>query len=270
MGGQAYNGPRGQHFYVLPAEIKIIDDPKHPLYDPRIKMPIDEPFIASIRRGIRTPVRVRKEGDEIVCVFGRRRVRAARIVNERLQAQGAKDAELVRVPCMFAKDDDAEAFRNSIEENAQRVDNDVLTKAADANRMHERGFSDQEVADAFGVTLVTLKSWNALLDCSKPVKEAVAAGRIRLSDVKDIAGLPVAEQAKKVEEIAVAKPTRATRKAAGQKIKKGVTPMARLKMLHGKMEELPEHVALLVKWLMGEIPREKLLGGMVSLTGVVK
>ena len=78
-----------------PAKLKLVTDEKHPLYDPRVDLPLSDEMVASIMlKGVVKPIIVWKdpESGETVVVDGRQRVRNAIEANKRLRKRGASIA----------------------------------------------------------------------------------------------------------------------------------------------------------------------------------
>src|SRR3989337_1776752 len=104
MSKSAIDAPRANLFLVDPDDLVVIgldtnakslND--HYLFDATVREPIDETLVASIMtHGIIQPITVQKDGDKILVVAGRRRVRHAREANVRLKKAGAPP---VSVPC---------------------------------------------------------------------------------------------------------------------------------------------------------------------------
>lgn len=231
-------------------------DESHALYDVRIKMPVDKALVASVaKKGVLEPVLVRKEGNKVVVIDGRQRVRAAREANKSASTP-------VRVPTVVHRVDDAEAHYRSVELNELRTADDIGTKIKKAQALLDRGYTEEEASQAFGVTVTTIKNWLTLGDCAPQVRAAVEQGTVRMTDaVREIAQLPRAEQVERVKELAVEKPTRKTRKETGEKGRRGQSPVARMKVLHDNLDDLSPKVRLVLRWVFGEATKSELVEG---------
>jgi ParB family chromosome partitioning protein len=253
---RATDDPRGNLFLGDPERMVIITDQAHPLYDPRIEKPLTDAFIASLDvQGVLEPVVCRKELDQLVVMAGRRRVRGAREVNKRRKARGERD--LLRVPYVTKRSNDAEAIGIMIAENEHREDDDLIGKATKAARAIDRNVAKKDVALTFGVEEATIDMWLKLRDCIPKVQEMVQEKRLRIHDVvRKIAKLPPSEQMPAAMLLAASAPTRKTRKENGQpaKASKGVSMAARLKLLtkEDNWEKLGIKEQLLVGWIIGE------------------
>jgi ParB family chromosome partitioning protein len=196
----AFDGHRGTVFYLDPDNLLIIEDKDHALYDPRIEKPLSEPFVRSIMaRGVLEPVIVRKNGEQPEVVDGRQRVRGAREANRRLRAEGASP---VSIPILLWRGDDGAAFETAIVLNEQREDDTPLARAKKANILLQRGRSDSDVAEIFGVSTVTIRAWVELLDLHPKVQAAVEQGQISASNaVSKLGTLPREKQIEVLTEL---------------------------------------------------------------------
>lgn len=199
MSKQAIDAPRLNTFLVDPADLKIITDEKHPLYDPREKLPVDEAMVLSIMSyGVVEPVVVAKDGQDVVVIDGRQRVKNAREANRRLKAQGK---ELVRVPALVKKAPEGTLFGVMVLTNEHRQDDPPLAKAEKLSRFLAMGRSEAEAAVVFGMKEPEVKNLLKLLDCAKPVQKAVQDGVLSVSAAANLSSLPRTEQADKLEKL---------------------------------------------------------------------
>src|ERR1043165_6671465 len=181
---------------ILPENLTIVgidcpDEDRPELADPhRVNLPLDEEFLAAIAKdGIREVVGVRKfRGDDRTFVVkGRRRVRAARIAN------AAGGDVKIKVPCLPVAS--ADVLRELIIENEFRANDTPLARAHKAARMRDRGDTDSDIAQTFGVSTSTVKSWWNLLEASPSVQRAVERGKITATTAAAIGRMPLAKQA---------------------------------------------------------------------------
>jgi ParB/RepB/Spo0J family partition protein len=195
MGGQALNYKRSQH-YSIPADDIIIvgldteDGPEHVLWQERATLPVDKALVKDIEtRGVLEPVGVRKDGDKVYCVYGRQRVKAARVAK-------------VDVPTLLIKDDDQAVFLMALAENSHRQDNDVVLCAKEAKRaINVQQIPIADVAQAMNASVQTVKAWLKFFDLDRSVQKAVEKGRIAFTAAVELADLDRAEQKKKLEEL---------------------------------------------------------------------
>lgn len=208
------DAPRGTHFHLDPSELIIIgldtkDGPEHPLYDSRNALPLEEDRIANFAfYGVLKPVLVKKDGDRLLVIDGRQRVRYARAANKELKKRGE---ELLRVPVIVKKGDDAHLFGVSRAANLHAVD-DLITTARNAQRFLDMGRDISEVATTFGVSASTVRNWIAMLDLAPAVQAQVVAGEIGTVAAVQLAQLPAAEQVATVEQV------KAEAKANGKRV----------------------------------------------------
>jgi ParB family chromosome partitioning protein len=278
MGKSAINAPRGNLFYLPPEDLHLVTKEGDPLYDERVNMPLPESLIRSIQvRGVIEPVVVRKDGERVVVVDGRQRVRAAREANKRLEREGA---ETIRVPVILKKADDAEAASVMVLLNEIRFADSVITKAKKAKRLADLGRSEDELAEVFGVSKSTIANWMALLDLAPKAQAAVESGTVRVADaVRELARLPRDEQPAALLKLEAERPTRLSRKARGEKPngKRPLTPARRLQQLETFLDEhpgsLPESPMVLLTWLRGGISDKSLaftFGGLTAMFETTK
>lgn len=167
---------RGTYFWVEPERLKVVTDRTHPLYDPRAEWPPDDELVESIRRlGVLEPVAVRRNGDDLEVVFGRRRVVAAVELNRRIKREGG---EPVKVPTLKWDGTDAEARCALLAENAVRQDDPPGQLAQKLSYALKIGCQVGDLAQALGVTADTIRNKLKLLELAAPVLKAVDGGQL--------------------------------------------------------------------------------------------
>jgi ParB/RepB/Spo0J family partition protein len=208
---------RGSHFKLRPDQCTIVgldteDGPEHPLWDKRVRLPIDPGMVASIKaRGVIQPIRVAVEDGVYYVVAGRQRVRSARVACE----QGAE----VLIPAIADKMGDVERHAEiATIENAIRRDDSALDKAAEAQRALDREVPIAHVAMRFGVTVATIQNWIALLGLAAPVKKAIEAGTIAPTAAAKLADLPKADQVAALELAVQASPGKRVSVKSAQRV----------------------------------------------------
>lgn len=271
MAKQAIDAKRGTHFLMDPADLYLVTDKEHPLYDTRVENDISESMVASIRvKGVIEPIVVRKNGERLEVIDGRQRTKNAIEANKRLKAEGAPE---ILVPVILRKEDDAIAFETSVELNEIRQSDDVITKAEKAVRLEKMGRTVDDIARAFGVTTVTIKSWLALFDLAPQVRTAVKNHQISAIDaVKELSSFTREEQVEKLEKLVASAPARKRgRKAAGadsQPVKKA-SAVKRLRLIFRNeeaMEALSAREKTLVSWFFGEVTNGDLAAAIPRLS----
>ena len=261
MGGQVIDAARVTTFVIEPERLTLITDPAHPLYDERIKLPLDESLVKNIMvYGVKIPVLVRKNGEAIEVVDGRQRVRAAIEANKRLEEAGNLP---VKVKILVEKGSDPELFGICILTNELRRGDSVLTKARKAKRMLDLDADEDRCALAFGITKVQLGRWLKLLDLDPKVQKAVEAEEIGATAAAELAELSREKQVEELEKLKV-------EAGSGKKVNVGAAKRA-VKATKGEMKykkpsarmlqrlyEAPEGAIdeedrTLIGWILGEV-----------------
>lgn len=206
------DGTRRSYFVFDPAEVIIIgldtkDGPEHPLFDGESNAHAaekDAANIANVRTfGVLEPILFERDGNRILVVDGRTRVRWARAAAKLQKSAGE---EVLVVPGLPKRGDGAMLYGISRAANTHRPDDTPLQNARNAQRLMDMGRSEPEVAVAFGVTPQTMKQWLALLQLDPKVQRAVERG-MAVGAAAPLAKLPKAEQVAKLAELGSAKPT---------------------------------------------------------------
>ena len=269
MAKQALEGTRLNAFGVDPDDLTIVgydtkDGPEHPLYDPRTKLPLEESMVLSIMvHGVLEPVLVRKDGEAVEVIAGRRRVLHAREANKRLKKQGD---ETLRVPCMVKKGDDGTMLGISITENEIRRDDVLSSKAEKLRRYLATGKTEKEAAIAFGVSTQTITNWSRILDLDSHVLKAIEQGKIKASAAWALADLSREEQRQELDKLLESGGGKVTGAQAAKAVKKkrnggeeeNFKPGTRLvnKILRADKKQggvLPSDFVRGVLWVLGDV-----------------
>lgn len=203
--GQAVQAPRGTIFKMRPGELTIIgvdtdDGPEHPLYDPRIKLPLDEALVKNIMvNGVIEVIKATKEGDRLLVWDGRRRDLHAREAERRLIEQGL--ATELRVGVLVSQDTQANLFDKGLSANRFRVDDGILSSARSAQKSIDLGGTVESVSVKMGVSDQTVRNWLGLLGLQVKVLAAVEQGRIGATVAMTMIGLSPEEQLKQLAEL---------------------------------------------------------------------
>ncbi len=210
MGKKLLTGKDIRMFGMNPDELTIIGidtehtEGEHPLWDKRIELPIDEGLVRNIEKfGVVEPVIARvTRGDNVAeIVDGRRRVRHARIANERLREKGE---EIKLIPTIARRQrvgDDMEMVSLMILANEQRTDDTMLGRSRKLAQLFSMGATDKDAAVVFTVTATAIRNWKKLLKCDEKVLEAIDRGELKASAAADLGALPLEEQVEKLEEL---------------------------------------------------------------------
>ena len=250
----AFNTSRLNAFSFNPKELVLVEDETDPLFDPRIKMPLDDALVKNIMfQGIIEPVVITKRDGQAIVIAGRQRVRAAREANKRLEEMGK---EPLNVPCVVRRGNEADLFGVSISENENRQDDSPLGKAEKCARYLSMGKSEEEAALTFGVSKQCIQSWLKLLECSAPVRKAVEEGKIAATAALKLSPLPYKEQQETLQGLMEKTSNgkritaRQTAKATGQKSSR----MKSRKEILKKLEEsgLSPNYKKALQWVLGD------------------
>lgn len=254
MSKQAIDAKRSNVFLIDPKDLTIIgldttDGPEHPLHDERTKLPIDQAKVKNvIARGILEPILVSKDGDRILVVNGRQRVRWARAANELIGQQGG---ETVLVPCMVKRGDDSDLIAIMSSSNLSEAEG-MVSKAKKAQRYMDRGHDVEDCAIQFGVTETCVRNWQKLLDLAPGVRKAVEEGRLSASAAAKLAPLPRAEQEDKLDGLVQAGKKVTTRRATAAAKDASLAPgKRRIRMVADRLGTSSE--AKILGWVLGEI-----------------
>jgi ParB family chromosome partitioning protein len=262
-----------------PSKLKLVTDPKHPLYDPRVDRPLSDDFIANIGHyGVLEPVVVRKnpETGDVEVVAGRQRVRAAIEVNKGRKKRGEP---LLQVSAVVKRSEDLGLMGIMASENEARVGTSPLERARLMQRMLDRGSTTQALETSFACSAATVKNALALLEAPAAVKAAVEKGTITAANGYKLSKLEPGEAKKKLAQIETKAPrTAGKRNGAAAKAAKilngGKAPVGRslsdqagrptiylsaIETMRGEVEEslilgadYKRHIVACLNYLLGE------------------
>lgn len=265
MSKQALEGKRLNAFGMDPNDLTVIgfdtkDGPEHPLYDPRVLEPLDEHMVLNIMEfGVLETVIVRKNGDTVEVVAGRRRVLHCREANKRLAKQGSEEHH---VPCMLRKGDNGKVMGVYISENEIRKDDSLTAKAAKLERYLETGKTEEEASVAFGVSVQSIRNWRKISDLDSSVVKAVESGKIKASAAWNLASLSREEQKAELEKQLAAggRVTAKRTQKAAKKSRTGEETFAPGKRVINKVLRLNEETEILTRdfirgvcWVLGDV-----------------
>ena len=241
------------------------DGDEHPLYDKRVKLPVDVNMAKDmLMNGFRGSIEVRANGSRWEVVFGRQRVKAARLAKQMAEEQG-KEAPFVK--CIPQSGSDAELFGVMIGENVHRRGFGVLETADKLSRYINLGRSEEEAAVTFGMSKQNVKNLLKYGKLTGNVRKAVEKEEISPSAAAELADLSREEQEDELKVLLNnamkgVKPTKAAAKKSVKKRKGGderTPPPKRLMLgvlkLYERAEEsdVPADFVKGVKWALGII-----------------
>src|SRR3990167_6522506 len=261
----AVEASRGTTFRLPPEGLKVITDEKHPLYDPRVNLPINEGLVLSIMVvGFKSVLKVWKDGSDLYVIDGMQRWKAAIEANRRFKAE---KKETVEVEFQLERGDDGDVFGVAVTLNENRQDANPIERARKASRLYAMGRAPEYIAAVYGWTVPQYRAHMALLVLARPVQDAVAADRIKLSAAAQLAKLTRDEQQTKLAEL-LAEGGKAT-VARVKKIVKGQKAADKIAWRpRGEIKKVAERMrgttfgqgsaavslfAEVVAWIMGEL-----------------
>lgn len=242
-----------------PENLVVVNDPKHPLFDKRAMRPINEGFIKNIMaRGVMEPILVRRNGDTVEVVAGRRRTLAAIEANKRIREQGG---QTIRVLGIWKHGDDANLLGMMIAENAHREAETIPDKAEKAARLLDLGKTKAEVADDFDCTVTALDGWLKFHDMDPKLQEAVRNNEIAYEVALTLVGVKREKQVVHLEKLKEAGTTKGSKgKKAGEAatgtIRQRVRSIVEVRALKVRFEEakgkgIPSGQEVL-DWILGD------------------
>jgi ParB-like chromosome segregation protein Spo0J len=199
---RAFDFARGNLWSIDPMDLCIIggkclpadergpldtdDGPDHDLYDERVSEPLTEEFVNNIdAHGVDTPILIVKLGDVATVIAGRKRARAARIVNIRRKKRGEPP---IKIDCKLKRTSGSGLLAAMITENEARTDDGLLTKIEKLKRLMSRGVSPEDAAIHFNTSVGTVRGWLAFEDnATAETKAAARAGRLSASAAAELA-----------------------------------------------------------------------------------
>lgn len=185
--------PRRDVFIGHDSDVTIIgldteDGPEHPLYDPRITLPITEDDLASVAEyGVKQPVLCWRnpETKRVELIDGIQRTRWVRALNATRKA-----GEKIRLPRLTeAGLTQEQAIDLKVVLNAFRKDNDHIARGAIVEHLQKMGRTRERIRLLLnGVSLVSIDNWHRLYRQGTPeLHAAVRAGKVQPSAGWEIA-----------------------------------------------------------------------------------
>jgi ParB family chromosome partitioning protein len=198
----ALDGTRLNAFAMDPNDLVVVghdtqDGPEHPLYDERVKLPLDEAMVLNIQAlGVIESVTVRKNGPVPEVVAGRRRVLHAREASKRNVAKGES---AILVPTRVLRAEDSHAFAIAIAENELRRGDDPITRARKAARLMRMGMAEKDLSIVFGITTQQVRNLLSVLDLDPKVQKAIEAEKLPFTAAIQLTDLTREDQVAKMQ-----------------------------------------------------------------------
>ena len=274
----ALDGKKFDCFYMDPEELILVTNKKHPLYDERVDLPLDELMVKNVLvNGVNQTIEIVKEviGDvpptdglergstALVVITGRQRVKWARAANAQL---AAADKELINVPVVLRRGlSDADLYGRVITENEIRIADTPMGRARKLKQYLALGRSEEQATIEFGCSLQSVHNWMALLDLAPEVQRAVDCGQVAAHSVAPLAKLPREDQVTKLKELQAAGGTVTRQRTTGAVHgKKSVRPKKVLvRRMVAALEESnsssAKAAAAFYNWAMGTAPKTSVI-----------
>jgi ParB family chromosome partitioning protein len=196
--------PRRDVFIGHDSDVTIIgldtpDGPEHPLYDPRITLPITDDDLASVAEyGVKQPVLCWRnpETKRVELIDGIQRTRWVRKLNETRKA-----GEKIRLPRLTeAGLTQEQAIDLKVVLNAFRKDNDHIARGAIVEHLQKMGRTRERIRLLLnGVSLVSIDNWHRLYKKGIPALHAA----VRDGSCQPSAGWEIAKGTPEQQELAL-------------------------------------------------------------------
>lgn len=255
---------RGNVLFFRRAQLTLVTDKAHPLYDARVELPVDRALVDSIKAyGVVQPIVVRKNGETragvpiVEVVEGRQRVKAAEVASSELVAEGKEE---VLVPAVPRRGDDADLFGVMATSFIRRGEGPV-EQAKRIVRFMAMGKTEAEAAIAFGISKTSVRLRLAVIEACAEIRNAVAAEKISVDDAAKLARLPRADQPAALDKALKEKPGKARRRQVSEDVKEPRLRMvgrAKVTRALKRVEAMDSTVTRtfvveLLLWMLGEM-----------------
>jgi ParB/RepB/Spo0J family partition protein len=276
MAKTAFEAQRENLWLLDPDTILIVgydtnDGIEHPLVNERVlklkREGFNRPELVDslVAEGQQQNVVVRKNGDKIECIVGRNRVLAGREIKK---LHGEFFLRSVQ-----SKNNDVGAITGAIEaENGVRQDDDMLTKARNAQRLLNMGQTKEVIARKMGMRSVeVLDNHLRVLELSPKMQAAVERGVITATAAATFADMAHEEQDAKIEAaeaagLIISVPEARRQKKARTAVKKGkstkevatrgkgvtIGVMRKIADDEEFVSSLPDEAKRMLLWIIGE------------------
>ncbi len=201
-GGQAIEAKRTSLFVLAPEapHIKIVGldtehkRNEHPLYDARVFLPVRESLVVSMmENGFLGSIVTAKDGEDLLVVDGKQRVRAAREANIRFEKAGSDRRIMVATAAPMRGEDSSKVGALATLNEHRTIDN-IIERARKMAYMMRFENTEKQVAVAFGETEQTVKNYLKVLDCHPDVIKSAERGEVAPSVLVTLSALTRDEQ----------------------------------------------------------------------------
>lgn len=264
----AIPGARRANMFMVPIErLTLVTDPKHHLYRPDVRAPLDDRFVQRLAANLKTaqfPCVVCKDGERILIVDGRTRYRA---IVERINPQRIKEGlePIAELACVLQKGNEQLQVETSVDAHLRKTDDPFTSAIVCGHYLQQLGEAEdrlERAAERFGVSVSCVKVWERVFGLSRKLQQAIEKGAITITEAAKHHEKSKAEQ----DEVAQAaldkqargEPKRRAAKRPGKALVASVTEAVK----SGKAR-----VALL--WAQGKCKKADLLAEFPELEGIV-
>jgi hypothetical protein len=127
------------------------------------------------------------------------------------------------VPTVVRRGTDGDMMGVMISENEIRRGDPPLVKARKVQKLLDYGFTEEQIANRFGVSIRSVQNWVTLLDCDNKVIKAVEANKISASAAIKLAALPREQQRETLVDMIASGGTTTEHAAANTRARQGKT-----------------------------------------------
>lgn len=189
-----------------PADLTLIREKDHPLYDPRVENEVDpaDPFYKDIlKNGVRDTVKVRKNGEDkagrpiLQVVDGRQRVMTLIHINTHHPLPSGPR----RLKVEFIHGDDGVMVLTSLATNHQRKDETPYSRAVKIQKAKALGRSNEEIAEACRWLTTTPVEQHLLILNFVPEVQQAFNKELPVGAIKTFAKVPREEQIEALRKI---------------------------------------------------------------------
>lgn len=246
-----------------PANLTLITDKKHELYDPRVNDPIDAELVASIKmKGVVEPIIVWKDPETgLTCVVdGRGRTKANVEANKQLVAE---NLPIKLINAVVGKGDARTVMATMVLANEGRREPTATGRGAMARRLLDQGYTEAQTAVLLHCSRPTLTNYLSLAGATAAVREAVDSKKIGPTQGYELAKLEPAKQRETLTAMLTAaegetgkrKRSKKMRAASGKTVRPSVNE---LKEFHTEVSDVGteshyrDTVLAVLDWVLGK------------------
>jgi len=216
----------GELPWISPHAIKIVgvDIDETPenwfAFCPRADEKLEDSWLEDLRaNGVRQPVDAFRDGDTVVLLEGRRRVRAARVIWDEQHKAGIPEDKRISVRVNVRRGSPVELFGFNVG-SENRKSRSPMQRAALMLQAQKFGSDDKQIATMFSVSTQTVKNMLSLYDLAPDVQRAVDKGELPIREAIKLADVPREEQKEILAQLTANDATKGARASNGIKAAK--------------------------------------------------